>query len=182
MFKTNTSKAAESFDIKPEGDYEIIIKSAEVKDFTRSDGSKTAKISFQYVIRNDVEQHFKNGYIFDEIWKKREPNEDDLAVDGFNFGQLMAIAKAAKLPDGKDYDSVQAFLNDLVGLVMKVHLKHDVYNGKTSEKVDRKDPTAFPEVKHVWKTAAASGGYAKPADTFAAASTATSEADDDYPF
>ena len=47
MFKTNTSKAAESFDIKPEGDYEIIIKSAEIKDFTRSDGSKTAKISFQ---------------------------------------------------------------------------------------------------------------------------------------
>ncbi|MCH5205672.1 MAG: DUF669 domain-containing protein [Oscillospiraceae bacterium] len=179
-FKTNNSKASEGFILKPEGDYEVIIEGAEIR--TLQSGAQ--KIGFKYVIRNDVEQRFQNGKIFDDVWKKKDPNADDLAVDGFNFGQLMAIASAARLPDGQDYETLAEFLAALTGKPMKVHLYHDDYNDKYYEKVDRHYPTDFPEVKHIAKAPANPAGYAAPAATSFAGSIpiAPVEDDDEYPF
>lgn len=183
-FKTNLSKASEGFTLKPEGDYEVLIEDAEIKEFTRHDNTKTAKIAFRYVIRNDVDQKFQNSKIFYDVWKKREPNEDDLSVDGFNYGQLMAIAKAAALPAGQDYESLADFLLALTGKPMKVHLYHDDYNDKYYEKVDRHEQTAFPQVKHKPKAPASPAGYAAPSAVTFSSPAATAEAsdDDDYPF
>ncbi len=181
MFKTDTNKATEGGMLKPEGDYEVVILKAETT--TTPNGKE--KIAFRYVIRNDIDQKFKNGLIFDDIWKKREPNEDDLSVDGFNFGQLMALARAARLPNEKEYESLGTFLAELVGKPIKVHLYHDDYNDKYYEKVDMRFPTDFPDVKHVQKTSAppASGYAAPPAVDFAAYTAAGSaSSDDDYPF
>ncbi len=183
-FKTNTSKASEGFTLKPEGDYEVLIENAEIKEFTRYDGTKTAKISFRYVIRNDVDQRFQNAKIFHDVWKKKEPNEDDLSVDGFNYGQLMAIASAAALPDGQDYESLADFLIALTGKPIKVHLYHDDYNDKYYEKVDRHEQTAFPQVKHKSKAPANPAGYAAPhtAQFASPAAAVATDDDDDYPF
>ncbi len=184
-FRTNSSKASEGYTLKPEGNYEVLIENAEIKEFTRSDGSKTTKISFRYVIRNDVDQKFQDGKIFHDVWKKREPNEDDLSVEGFNYGQLMAIANAASLPDGQDYESLADFLTVLTGKPVKVHLYHDSYNGKKYEKVDEHMETEFPQVKHKPKAPANPTGYAAPrTETFsgAANAAASDDADDDYPF
>ena len=179
-FKTNNSKASEGFTLKPEGDYEVLIESAEIR--TLQSGAR--KIGFKYVIRNDVEQRFQNGKIFHDVWKKKDPNEDDLLVDGFNFGQLMAIASAAALPDGQDYETLSSFLTALTGKPIKVHLYHDDYNDKYYERVDRHYPTDFPQVKHKPKAPANPAGYAAPAAAaFAGAATAIpSEDDDEYPF
>lgn len=178
MFKTDTNKATEGNTPKPAGDYEVVV--LEAKKAVTPNGKE--KIALRYVIRNDVDQKFKNGLIFDDIWKKHEPNEDDLSVDGFNFGQLMALARAARLPDGKEYESLDAFLAELVDKPLKVHLYHDPYNGKVNEKVDKKYPTDFPDVKHVRKTRAPStAGYAAPPAADFAVQTAAAS-DDDYPF
>lgn len=178
-FKTNSSKASEGFVLKPEGDYEVIIESAEIKTFP----SGSTAIGFQYVIRNDVKQEFQNGKIFHNVWKKKEPNEDDLAVDGFNFGQLMAISDAAALPDGQEYDSLADFLAALSGKPIKVHLYHDDYNDKYYEKIDLHMKTDFPQVKHKPKTSANPTGYAAPAAAkYSNADIANAGKADKYPF
>jgi hypothetical protein len=175
-FRTNTSKAQEGGNpLKPEGDYEVIIDTAEV---TRTQSGKD-KINIVYVIRNDVQQAYQNGLIFDSIWKKKEPNEDDQSIGGFNFGQLMAIANAAKLPDGKEYAGLDDFLAELKGKPLRVHLYHDDYNDKWYEKIDRHEPTTLTAVKRRAK------GKSAPAQT-AAPATAPAQnaapASDPYPF
>ena len=180
-FNVNYSMAQQGDGLKPEGYYEVIIHRAEEK--TTPNGKR--KISFWLIIRNDVEQGYKNGYIFHDIWAKtpEKLTPDDEAVGGYNFAQLMAVAEAAKLPQDKEYANLAALLSDMVDKPICVNLYHDTYNGKTNEKVKGIYPTKFPEVKHKQKASAAAGTYAaKPAAQFAAAPAATETADDDYPF
>lgn len=180
-FRTDTSKKQENSTIKPEGDYEVIIDSCTRR--TTKNGAMS--IGFTYVIRNDVEQGYKNGLIFHDVWKKKEPSPDDMTAEGYNYNQLMAIADAAGLPANADYDSFDAFLNALIGKPVKVHLFHSEYNTKTYEKVDKHFRTNYPEVKHKPKEKPGDTGYAAPSVAqFAAASvpTAPTEGDDNYPF
>ena len=104
-FKSNQSEAFQN-GLKPEGDYECIITAIEER--TTKKGS--VGLNFTLVIRNDVQgQKYGNSCLFHTIWKKHEPNENDMQVEGYNFAQLMAMGKAAKLPDGKEYDSLKAY-------------------------------------------------------------------------
>lgn len=176
-FKADFSKAQEGGNsLKPEGNYEVVIDTAEV---ARTQSGKE-KINIVYVIRNDVNQACQNGLIFDSIWKKKEPNPDDQSVDGFNFGQLMAVAGAAKLQSGKEYANLGEFLAELVGKPLLVHLYHDDYNDKMYEKIDEHSPTAHPNVKHKSKTRKPTAAPARKSAP--APAPAASEADDDYPF
>ena len=179
-FRTNTSKAQEGGNsLKPEGDYEVIIDAAEV---TRTQSGKD-KINIVYVIRNDVQQKYQNGLIFHSVWKKKEPNEDDMQIGGYNFGQLMAIASAAKLPDNQEFAGLDDFLKALCGKAMRVHLYHDGYNDKYYEKIDLHQPTEYPEIKHKEKPKPNASGYAAPQTSFAQAADKTPQVgDDDYPF
>ncbi len=181
-FRTDTSKEQEGNTLKPEGNYEVIIDAWQ----RRTTPNGAMSIGFTYVIRNDIEQGYKNGLIFHDVWKRKEPTPDDLEAEGYNFGQLMAIAKAAGLPANEEYESIDEFLNALVGKPVKVHLYHDPYNGKTYEKINKHFPTDVPEVKHKPKEKPNAAGYAAPsAAQFATASTTLSapdEGDDEYPF
>ncbi len=132
-----------------------------------------------YVIRNDVQQAYQNGLIFESIWKKKNPNEDDQSIGGFDYGRLMAIADAAKLPDGKEYADLGAFLAELKGKPLRVHLYHDPYEGKVYEKVDIHAATTLTAVKHKAK------GKSAPAQTAApmpAPVQNTAPVSDPYPF
>lgn len=175
-FRTNTSKAQEGGNtLKPEGDYEVIVDTAEV---TRTQSGKD-KINVVYVIRNDVEQAYQNGLIFESIWKKKNPNEDDQNIGGFDYGRLMAIADAAKLPDGKEYAGLDDFLAELKGKPLRVHLYHDDYNDKWYEKIDRHEPTTLTAVKRKAK------GKSAPAQTAAPVTAPvqnTAPVSDPYPF
>lgn len=160
-FKNNFAQADMGNGIKLEGDYEVIVVKAEERQ------TKNGKLGLNVsmVIRNDVQQNYKNGYIFHTLWKRREPTAADMQVQGYSFGQIMALGKAAQLPDGKDYPDLAAFLADLVGKPVRVTIKHEEYNGQKQERVSWLDPTRFPEVRHVMKTSASPSAYAAQQQT-----------------
>ena len=88
-----------------------------------------------------------------------------MQVEGYNFAQLMAMGKAAKLPDGKEYDSLKAYCTDLLNKCIRVDLTHKEWNGKERECIDFVNPTKYPECKHKFKSSAPT------ADSFATKQT-----------
>nr|UWF94060.1 MAG: Protein of unknown function (DUF669) [Bacteriophage sp.] len=188
-FKANWSEAAQSNSLKPEDDYECLIAKAEERDYTNSKGEEKTCLNISFIIRNDVEQGYKNGHIFHTLWKRREPTENDKQVKGYGFNQVMALGKAAGLPDGKDYDSLEQFLEELIKKPVRVTIKHGEWNGEKREEVSWLNPTKFPTVKHTFKQSQSSTAqtYAQPQQSYAPAQTANQgfvdmPIDDDLPF
>ena len=75
---------------------------------------------------------------------------------GLNFAQL---------PDGKEYDSLQAYCTDLLNKCIRVDLTHEEWNGKEQERINFVNPTKYPECKHKFKSSA------PKADSFATKQT-----------
>ena len=70
---------------------------------------------------------------------------EDLAVNGYTFGRLMAVGKAAKLTDGKEYKDLAEYCDDLVGKCVIAVVKHETDDkGTTREKVSYLEPTQHP--------------------------------------
>lgn len=177
-FKADYSKAQESGgSLKPEGYYEVVVSAAEVS-CTRN-GKEN--INIVYTIRNDVTQGYQNGLIFHSIWKKspERQTKEDMSIDGFNYGNLMAVAKAAQFSKDKEYADLNAFLAELIGKPLRVHLYHDPYEGKIYEKIDRHEPTTLTAVKHKAKGKSAPAQTAAPV---AAPVQNAAPASDPYPF
>ena len=186
-FTNDYSKAQKPNGVKPEGDYEVIIVKAEER---QTKGGKTG-LNLSMVIRNDVDQKYKDGYLFHTLWKRKEPTAADLQVKGYGFNQVMALGKAAGLPDGKDYASLEDFLKDLIGKSVRVHLVHEEYKGEKQERISWMNPTDYPEVRHVMKKKkpdVTADTYAKPETSYAAPAAAAGDdfqampLDDDLPF
>lgn len=167
-FKNDFSQANNGNNIKPEGDYECIITAIEEK--TTKNGK--TKLGVQLVIRNDIEgQKYGNAMLFYDIWKKKEPTQMDMQVGGFGFGQLMALGKAAGLPDGKDYASLKEYCEDLLNKCVIAHMEHEDYNGSTQERVRWLNPTKHPDCKHTFKKAVSTvDTFAKNEQSFAGTS------------
>lgn len=156
-FGTNYS-AAQDYSLIPQGEYECMIANAGVSE-TRS-GAR--KVSIHLVIRNDVQQQCVNRYLFLDIWRKKEPNENDAQVEGFNFAQLMNVARAARIPDGTSFETLEQFLKALMGRCIRATVSHREWDGKVMESVDQLrgiQETRFPECRHKQKTAAQSPAY-----------------------
>lgn len=148
-FGTNY-KAVDSYDLIPVGEYECIITNGEIRQLQ----SGAWKVAFTLTIRNDVQQQCADRILFVDIWRKKEPNENDAMVDGFNFAQLMAVARAAQIPDGANFETLQQFISAMVGRLVRASVTHHAYNGKTYEDIDQirgLAPTKFPECRHVQK-------------------------------
>lgn len=172
-FGTNYDNIPQGGEIVPEGEYECIITNAEI----RQTKNGKYKVGFMLTIRNDVQQPCTNRVLFLDIWRKREPTPADDQVDGFNFAQLMAVSRAAQIPSGQSFESLEQFLQALVGRLLRAKVTHDTYNGTTSARVDPLStaPTGFPECRHVQKQrqnpayGAPQQGYAqRPPQGFAA--------------
>lgn len=148
-FGTNYDGIPQGGGIVPEGPYETIITNAEIKQTQNG----KYKVGFMLTIRNDVQQDFQNRVLFMDIWRKREPTPADDQVDGFNFAQLMAVSRAAQIPSGQSFESLEQFLQALCGRCLIATVKHDTYNGNTSAKVDPLGTalTQFPDCRHVQK-------------------------------
>lgn len=171
-FSTNYDNMND-YGLVPAGDYEVVIRNAEA----RSTQKGAQKLGFSLVIRNDVEQGCQNRFLFLDIWKKKEPNAQDMQVQGYNFVQLMQLARCAKLPNGKAYDTVEELCRDLIGKPLRVTVTHNTYNGKTSEKIDQLkgvNVSKFPECRHVMKekTNPIDIPAQKPQETFVSAPSA----------
>ena len=136
-------------ELVPEGFYECIITNAEI----RQTHNGKYKVGFMLTIRNDIQQPCANRVLFLDIWRKREPTPADEQVDGFNFAQLMAVSRAAKIPSGQNFESLEQFLQALTGRLLIAEVRHEEYNGKPQVRVDSLStaPTQFPECRHVQK-------------------------------
>ena len=125
-FSTNYENVNDDYGILPEGDYEVIIRNIEER--TTKKGSTGLNLSL--VVRNDIEQKFKDRYI---------------------FNQIMRLAKSAKLPNGKAYESVMDLCKDLMHRPIKVTLEHREWNGQQQENVKYVNASEYPDCKHVFK-------------------------------
>ncbi|MCM1357046.1 MAG: DUF669 domain-containing protein, partial [Prevotella sp.] len=92
-FSTNYEDV-QDFDLIPKGEYEVII--TKIEERTTQNGA--TGLNFALTIRNDVEQKCKNRCIFHTLWKRREPTQADMQVQGYSFKQIMQLAKAVRLP------------------------------------------------------------------------------------
>nr|DAP61929.1 MAG TPA: Protein of unknown function (DUF669) [Caudoviricetes sp.] len=174
-FTTNYDNVGTGSDLIPEGEYECVVRTAALN----STGKGTPYFDVRLVIRNDVSQKFSNRYIFHSLWKKKEPSEADMQVDGFSFAQIMALAKAAQLPAGKSYAGLNEMGKDLIGQPVRVTIEHSTNpnNGQTNERVKYVNESKYPDCRHVYKEAAPAAGsqtYArKPQAQFASAAVPT---------
>ena len=151
MFEINHNEASTGGGIIPIGEYEVIIKSA-LEDVTKGG---TPYINVPMIIRNDIEQPYKNAYIWHSIWHVKEPKDADKACGGYSSYGIQTISKAAGLQNGKKYADLQAWGADLKSKLIRVSVKHEEYQGNTQVKVKYCSETKYPVCNHVYKTAPA---------------------------
>lgn len=170
-FETNYQS---NMDIIPEGFYECVIKSV-YEDTTK--GGKVY-INVPLVVRNDIDQKFQEAYIWHSIWKKREPTERDLAVNGYAAFGINSLSQAARLKEGTHFESIEDWMEALKGLPIRVEIKHELstYTNQMQARVKRLYPTLHPDCRHVWKSAA---GTAVQTTQAAAAPVSVDLPDDD---
>ena len=140
MFEVNHDDAQSGNSLMKEGDYEIIVKQA----FENATKGGTVYISIPLIVRNDVDQQYKNKHIFHSVWKSKDTGE-------YNTGMLNTICKALKIPNGTKFKDLEELLAALVGKTAMVTIKHKEYNGEKQENVAYWNETKFPECKHVFK-------------------------------
>lgn len=143
-FSLDFNEVFEGFEKIEDGTYEVIIEQVG-EDATPSGAEFT---NFQMVIRNDLDQPFKNQKIWHRNWKAKATNK-------YNMMMFNTIGKAAQLENGKTYNSFEELLNDYEGKPVQVFVQNETseYNGKTYENLNVKSwkPTAFPNVQHQFK-------------------------------
>lgn len=128
MFTIDYSQAKE-FGAVADGTYEVTIDLAK-QDATQG-GADFLDIRFH--IRKDFQQEFQNNIIFHRIFAKKEDGKYPVA-------SIMNLAKAAGIPDGTKFSSLEDYLNQLEGKALKVTVKNEKseYKGKTYENLNVK--------------------------------------------
>ena len=139
-FTVNYDDAFEGSDLIPQGDYEVIVKKAEEKE--TKDGSKKY-ISIQLAVRNDIDQKYKNKIIFESLFKGKDTGK-------YQMKQFNTISKALKIPNGKNYGSLDELLGDWNNKPVLVRIKHEQYNGNTNARVGFYNESKFKDCNHVW--------------------------------
>ena len=140
-FTVDHSQASE---LKPEGKYEVIVDKMK-PSFTRKN---TPCLNLVLTIRNDVSNP-AGGKLFTSLYKKKEPTAADRAVDGYSAARIQAWCKAARLENGRRFESLEELCAALTGALVRVQLQHEEYNGRTMERVGPwPEQTAYPDCKH----------------------------------
>jgi hypothetical protein len=148
-FTVDHSQASEGTDLLPEGDYEVIIKYAS-ENATKGG---TMYINVVCVLRNDVDQKFKNKYLWYSIWQKKAPTPADLNCGGYSSKQIQNLSKAVGLLDGKKYETIADWCNDLKNHIFRATVEHEEYKGQTNARVKWVNESKFPDCRHIWKGA-----------------------------
>lgn len=122
------------------GEYEVVIRAA--KEGSTKGGTGYLNISMQ--IRKDVQQPFSGAMLYHKIWRARNPKPEDLQVNGYLFFRVMELAKAVKIPAGKNYENLQQLLSDLMGKPVRVSVSTYDNNGYTNYDFDSIKPSEIP--------------------------------------
>lgn len=171
-FSTDYSEVKDGGGLLPKGEHEAIIKYAG-EDTTRAG---TVHINVTMVLRNDLEQPYKNKYIWHKLWHRKAPSPADIACGGYSSKQINSLSKAAGLPNGKKYESLADWCEELGDKCVRITVEHEEYQGKTQAKVKWVNESKHRECRHVWKTEAGE------ASEDGAAFVPLDENDDDLPF
>ena len=122
-FSTNYENVNDDYGILPEGDYEVIIRNIEER--TTKKGSTGLNLSL--VVRNDIEQKFKDRYIFYTLWKKKEPTDAER--------KMLCVFKEYYQPENSDFPMTCLTFSyrkenklthrDFLGAIMALQIKRE---------------------------------------------------------
>ena len=112
------------------GWYEAIIETAE--EGATQNGAPYLNIVL--TVRNDVDQPCQDGTIYYPLYLKGSPSADDAACNGYSSKQVQGLSRAAELPNGQQYSSIQEWCDALVGRPVRIEVYEDTYEGKTKIK------------------------------------------------
>lgn len=104
------------------GDYEAIIERMEVKTLP----SGRNKLSVAFRIRDDVDQAYKNKWMFKDIWESKE--EPGI----FNRKQISQLLGTQNTEDGQVFDDINKVISYLEGCPLIIHItsEFDDYRGE----------------------------------------------------
>ena len=139
-FEINHEDVFSGNGLMKEGDYEVVVNNA-METATKSG---ITYVSIDLIVRNDVEQQYKNKHIFHAVWKIKD-------TGNYNMTNFNTIGKALCIPNGTRFESFEDLLNCFIGKVAKVTVKHEEYNGKTNEKIKAWKESNVQTCNHVFK-------------------------------
>ncbi|WP_410496375.1 DUF669 domain-containing protein [Cellulosilyticum sp. ST5] len=139
-FTVNTNDTQEQQGLMKPGDYEVVIK--EVKE-GQSQQKGTPYIQIELVVRNDINQEYKNKYLWYTIWDTPTTREK-----GIYAKQINTVSKHAGIQNGATFNSFQDWGKFLFGRPMLATVKLEEYNGEQKERVSFLSATKFPQCQH----------------------------------
>ena len=125
LFSVNY-EAAEQFSSIEDGTYEVVVEQA-------ASQSGTDFLDIRLKIRDDFQQKFRNNLIFDKVWINKQTLQ-------YPEWALQRYAKAIKIPEGVEINTIEQFLGLITGKTLKVTVKNEQseYNGKTYDNLNIK--------------------------------------------
>lgn len=128
LFSVNY-EAAEQFSSIEDGTYEVVVAQAEQS----ASQSGTDYLDIRLKIRDDFQQKFRNNLIFDKVWINKQTLQ-------YPEWALQRYAKAIKIPEGVEINTIEQFLGLITGKTLKVTVKNEQseYNSKTYDNLNIK--------------------------------------------
>lgn len=120
FLRTNYEEVNSGFAALPIGEYECII--SETKVVPTSTGKQMVKVTL--TVRDDVEQDGQKRKFF-----------DNLVVQDTMMWKFQQVSKAARLPEGEDIASPEAFAEAIQYKSVRIKNKHEQYNGELQDRV-----------------------------------------------
>lgn len=126
-----------------DGQYEVIVTGAQETQTKNG----TDYIEIVLAVRNDVQQESQNALIFHKLWKGKETGK-------YNVKMFNTIGAALNLQQGKQYNSLQDLLKDMVRKVALVTVKNEQSQDGQYNNVNVKSwrESKFPQVAHQFKS------------------------------
>ena len=143
-FTVNTNDTQEQQGLIKPGDYEVVIKA--VTEGT-SQQKGTPFIQLELVVRNDVNQEFKNKHVWYTIWDTPTTREK-----GIYAKQINTVSKHTGVQNGTNFNSVADWGRFISGRPVLATVKLEEYNGEQKERVTFINATKFPQCQHRWQT------------------------------
>ena len=127
LFSVNY-EAAEQFSSIEDGTYEVVVQAEQA-----ASQSGTDFLDIRLKIRDDFQQKFRNNLIFDKVWINKQTLQ-------YPEWALQRYAKAIKIPEGVEVNTIEQFLGLITGKTLKVTVKNEQseYNGKTYDNLNIK--------------------------------------------
>ena len=113
LFSVNY-EAAEQVSSVENGTYEVVVATAEQS----ASKSGTDFLDIRLKIRDDFQQKFRNNLIFDKVWINKETLQ-------YPEWALQRYAKAVKIPEGVEINTIEQFLDIIKGKTLKITVKNE---------------------------------------------------------